>query len=233
MLPPVLLLDLDDTILDDSGAAHAAWVSACAEVDAPAGLVDAIELERVWFWSDPERHRVGRLDLSAARRHIVRGALGRLGLDDEPLAAAVAALHDQLRDGAIAPLPGAIETLGGLRSRGISLGLVTNGSATHQRWKIDRFELEPFFGYIGIEGEVGVGKPEPEAFHRALRALDATAATTWMVGDNLRFDVAGSQAMGMHAVWVDRHRRGLPATTDVVPDRVVVSIAELGDLAGP
>ena len=107
------------------------------------------------------------------------------------------------------------------------LGLLTNGSARHQRWKIERFALETHFDYVGIEGEVGFGKPEAEAFLRALRALEAAPADAWMVGDNLVFDVGGAQAVGMHGVWVDIRGRGLPEAPVAVPDRIVTSIAEL------
>ena len=42
MLPPVILFDLDDTILDDTGGASAAWEQACIDSGAPEGLYDAI-----------------------------------------------------------------------------------------------------------------------------------------------------------------------------------------------
>ena len=37
----------------------------------PSRVYDAIERVREWYWADPERHRVGRLDLAAARREVV------------------------------------------------------------------------------------------------------------------------------------------------------------------
>jgi HAD superfamily hydrolase (TIGR01509 family) len=227
MLPRVILFDLDDTILDDTGGASAAWEQACIESDAPDGLYDAIRAAGAWFWADADRHRTGRADLLEARRTIAATALANLGLPDDGLSARISARLNQLRDEAIAPLPGAIETLDRLRGRGVRLGLLTNGSARHQRWKIERFSLAAHFDYVGIEGEVGVGKPEPEAFLRALRAFDATPAEAWMVGDNLVFDVGGAQAVGMHGVWVDIRARGLPEAPVAVPDRIVTSIAEL------
>lgn len=227
MLPPVILLDLDDTILDDTGGASAAWEQACIDCDAPDGLYDAIRAAGAWFWSDPDRHRTGRSDLLEARRSIAATALANLGLSDEGLAARISARLNALRDEAIAPLPGALETLDALRERGVRLGLLTNGSARHQRWKIERFSLEAHFDYVGIEGEVGFGKPEPEAFLRALRAFSVEPGEAWMVGDNLVFDVGGGQAVGLHGVWVDVRGRGLPAAPVAVPDRIVTSIAEL------
>ena len=47
----------------------------------PSSVYEAIERTRPWFWADPERHRVGRLDLDAARREMVRMSLADLGVD--------------------------------------------------------------------------------------------------------------------------------------------------------
>jgi putative hydrolase of the HAD superfamily len=229
MLPRVILLDLDDTILDDTGGAAGAWEQACREAGAPDGLPDAIREAGAWFWSEPDRHRSGRADLLVARRTIVETALARRGLPDDGLSGRIATRLNELRDAAIAPLPGAVEALDELRRRGVTLGLITNGSALHQRWKLDRFGLAAHFDYIGIEGEAGVGKPEPEAFQRALGALQADARESWMVGDNLTYDVGGAQAVGIHAIWLDARRRGLPDPPPAVPDRIIRSIAELLD----
>ena len=92
-LPQAALIDLDDTILDDSSAVDACWHEACAAASPrPAGvstekLLQAITRQRDWFWSDPGRHREGRLDLRAATCSIVEGAFGDLGLEDRDLAA--------------------------------------------------------------------------------------------------------------------------------------------------
>ena len=80
MLPPIILFDLDDTILDDTGGASAAWEQACIDSGAPDGLYDAIRSAGAWFWSDADRHREGRADLGGARRddrgHRARAASG-------------------------------------------------------------------------------------------------------------------------------------------------------------
>jgi putative hydrolase of the HAD superfamily len=227
MLPRVILLDLDDTILDDTGGAAGSWEQAAREAGAPPELLPAIREAGAWFWSDPDRHRTGRADLLVARRTIVETALERLGLPDDGFAERLAMRLNELRDAAIVPLPGAVEALDELRAQGVTLGLITNGSALHQRWKLDRFGLARHFDYIGIEGEAGIGKPEPEAFLRALRALETQPADCWMVGDNLTYDVGGAQALGIHAIWLDVRGRGLPDPAPAVPDRIISSIAEL------
>jgi len=233
-LPRALLLDLDDTILSFEAAAEPAWRQVCdahatAIADLPAQrLFDTIQDTSDAFWSDPERHRRGRLDLTWARRQVVSTALDRLGVDAPELLRAVADDFTLLRDERVYAFPGALEALHRFRNRGLRLTLVTNGSSEMQRAKIDRFELEPLFEAILVEGEWGAGKPEPSIFQEALRRLGhLEAEDAWMVGDNLEADIAGAQAIGLHAVWNDHRRKGLPETTPVRPDRIIHHLREL------
>jgi putative hydrolase of the HAD superfamily len=232
-LPSVLLLDLDDTILDDSGARDECWRVACAEAaEARPGLdPDALrqEIERVRdvFWSDPDRHREWRLHMRRAWGRIATDALARLGVHDPDLGSRIGDRHFELRDAAISPLPGAVQVLRDLKSLNVRLGLVTNGGSEGQRTKIDRFALAVHFDYIGIEGEVGFGKPHRAAYEAALRSLRSTPNDTWMVGDNLEWDVSGAQAIGIYGIWLDKNGNGLPGDAAVRPDRIVRSITEL------
>jgi putative hydrolase of the HAD superfamily len=114
-----------------------------------------------------------------------------------------------------------------LRSLGVKLGLLTNGGSEGQRAKIERFALAAHFDYIGIEGEVGYGKPDLGAYESALRGLQASSDDTWMVGDNLEWDVSGAQAVGIYGIWLDKQGRGLPPDATARPDRIIRSIAEL------
>jgi putative hydrolase of the HAD superfamily len=232
-LPNVLLLDLDDTILDDSSARDRCWQETCDEAARRNSAVDAqrlrAELERVReeFWSDRDRHRAWRVRLADAYGEIVAESLAAAGVDDRTLGLELGAMHHELRKAAIAPLEGALDTLHALRERGVTLGLITNGGSEGQREKIERFALAAHFAYIGIEGEVGHGKPHRRAYEAALEHLDVDAADCWMVGDNLEWDVAGAQAVGIRGIWLDKNGRGLPAGAGVVPDAILHSIAEL------
>jgi putative hydrolase of the HAD superfamily len=158
---------------------------------------------------------------------IVREALAALGVSDEQLAWQLARRYRELRDASLRLHDGAIETLVALDAAGYALGLITNGSAGAQRAKIERFALGGHFSYIGIEGEAGVGKPDGEAYRRALRALGCAPQAAWMVGDNLEWDVAGAQRAGLSAVWVDYRATGLPHDACARPDHVVTGVGEL------
>jgi putative hydrolase of the HAD superfamily len=49
--------------------------------------------------------------------------------------------------------------------------------------------------------QTGVEKPHPQAFHSVLTALGGVTQI-WMVGDSMRADIAGAQAVGLRAVLV-------------------------------
>ncbi len=230
--PHAIIFDLDDTILDTTLSADRLW-SRAAEYFADRAGVDAsvfdeqMKVSRVWFWSDPDRNRAGRMDLYKARAGCVEHALKVLGASDNELATAIADWFTERRIPEMKPFDGAIEALQSLKQAGVLLGLISNGKGETQRDKVIRFGLEPLFNCIILEGEFGAGKPDRRVFDHALSELQVQPENTWMVGDNLHWEVAAPQALGMKGVWVDWRNTGLPADTDVQPDRIIQSIAEL------
>ena len=235
-LPAALLLDMDDTILEDTLSTAACWQTACQrfadEIPSltPATLMAEIDTVRAWYWSDRGRHRQGRLDLDRARAEIVATALRRHGIVAPDLARRIAVCHAELRDQAMKPFPGALETLAWLRERGMRLALLTNGASAPQRAKIERFGLAPFFQCIVIEGEYGVGKPDERIYRHTLYQLQVTPSQAWMVGDNLEWDVMAPQRSGMTGVWIDLTRAGLPAGSAIQPDFTIRALHELTTL---
>ena len=201
-------------------------------LDRPA-VVFEIDGARRRFWADPERHRRGRLDLSAARARILGAALERLGRPDPALALEAGRAYTELRERHQRLLPGARGALERLRRLVPALALVTNGAAGAQRAKLERFDLERHFDHIQIEGEFGRGKPEPEVYRHVLARLGVRAADCMMAGDNFEADVLGAQAVGIHAVWMDVRARGAPPQPAPRPHWTVRSLEELSRRLAP
>lgn len=230
-LPKTVLLDLDDTILAYDDGVDECWRAACVRYahripDADRLRAEISEYSR-WYWSDPIRHREGRLDLMQARKNTVAQAMRRLGWQDDSLAGEMGELYSDLRDQRIEPFPGAIETLHELRRRGHRLGLVTNGSSALQRRKIRRFDLEKLFDCIVVEGEFGCGKPQARVFEHVLSQLGVPAGDACMVGDNLHADIAGANNVGIFSIWNDFRKEGLPENPPAKPGRIIHAIREL------
>jgi len=230
--PKAILFDLDDTILDTTDSATRVWQMTAREFAPRLGLTpEAIEtvMSRIrdWYWSDPQRNAIGRLDLDKARADVADLSLKELGIDDAKLAQQYADFYTLHRIDAMRPFPGAIQTLQHFRGHGIAMALLTNGKAQTQRRKVELFELEPYFNAVLIEGEFGCGKPDERIFREALAACRAEPHEAWCVGDNLQWEVAAPQAMGMQGIWVDWQGKGLPSDTAVQPSHIVRLIQEL------
>lgn len=227
-----LLVDLDDTLLDYSGGVDECWERACRSAAAPAGielaaLMPALARSRRWFWDDPVRHARERTNMNGAWRQIVAHALAGIGHPSERVAVEVAEAFAANRWERMALYPGARETLTRLRARGVPLALVTNGDHTHQRRKIEMHDLARYFDVIVIEGEFGVGKPDASVYRHALGALAVPPREAWMVGDNLEWDVAAPQRLGLRAAWVDAPGQGLPRESPVRPDRILRTFTDI------
>jgi putative hydrolase of the HAD superfamily len=227
-----ILLDLDDTLLDYSGDVEDSWAQACdagcagSDVDV-ARLVEVLGPTRRWFWDDPVRHRVERVDMPGAWRKIAAYALERLGRPDEKLADTIMREYRALRRARMRLYPEALACLERLRARGLGLALVTNGDAREQRYKIERWDLARFFDAIVIEGEFGAGKPDEAVYRHALGKLAVPPTDAGMVGDHLENDVDGPQRLGLRGIWLDREGRGLPAECTVRPWRIVRSLEQI------
>ena len=96
------------------------------------------------------------------------------------------------------------ETLTELKLRGIRTGIVCDVGFTSGellRGFLERRRLLTLFDGWAFSDEVGVYKPDPAIFARALTSLgDVPAERALHVGDLRRTDVAGARAIGMASV---------------------------------
>jgi putative hydrolase of the HAD superfamily len=237
-LPRAILFDLDDTILVAFGPAQSQWrrtIGVFADRLGPieASLIAAaIEAASAELWSDPARHKYWRHRTTAARRRIVATALAGLAAAGHPvpptaIGDALADAYNALHDEELSLFPEAHDILDRLKVSGVKLALITNGAAEPQRAKVVRFALEHRFDHIQIEGEHGFGKPEERAYKHAMETLGVAPPETWMVGDNLEWEIEAPQRLGIYAIWHDGYGVGLPANSSIRPDRIIRRLSEL------
>jgi putative hydrolase of the HAD superfamily len=240
-LPRAMLIDMDDTILSAYGRPEIAWTKVAGEFAAefgpipPAQVAAAIVTYARGFWATADAS--WRLKLEEARHVVVAGGFAALAAKGQPplssdLAIRLANRFHAYREQEMFVFPGAHDAIDALKAHGVKLALVTNGAASPQRAKVERFALTHRFDHIQIEGEHGFGKPEERAYLHAMEALGVTAPETWMVGDNLEWEVEAPQRLGIYAIWIDVHGDGLPADSAVKPDRIIRSLTELLPAAG-
>lgn len=192
-----VIFDLHSTLADQGDPAewlaHAERVAGVSAPD-PEFLVGQlhkiVEHARI---EDPDHHR----DVSpAAHREIFTRLLS--DFTEEPL---TTALYDTITASWVL-YEDALPVLRALREQGIRTAILSNIAV----------DLDALLEQLGLTGEVdavvassdiGVVKPNPEAFHRAIDALELDSHTVLMVGDNATDD--GSAAnLGIRALVLPR-----------------------------
>jgi putative hydrolase of the HAD superfamily len=108
------------------------------------------------------------------------------------------------------------------------LGVVSNVWAPSRvfRETFDRTAVLPLFEVVVFSSDHGCIKPSASLFRRALATFGDEPDGIWYVGDDLRCDVGGAHAAGLHAIWINPEGRQL-RTGDPVPDRIITSLGDL------
>lgn len=144
-----------------------------------------------------ETHR--SCELSEDRTPIFRELLNSTSSDVDP--SKVAATYRTLIAESIVTVGGVRELFEQLRSD-YEIGLLTNGPHIAQEQKIDELDLKREFDTILIEGEIGVGKPNEDAFGTLCDSLDASAANVVYIGNEIEPDIVGAKNAGLTVIQV-------------------------------
>jgi HAD superfamily hydrolase (TIGR01509 family) len=103
------------------------------------------------------------------------------------------------------------------------LGLVTNGNISPERCG-----LPGLFAFTIFAQEYQVQKPQPEFYERVLSETHTHPQEIIHVGDSLHNDVGGAQAVGIRAIWVNRHQ--VRNETSIQPFAEITELSELPDV---
>ncbi len=129
-------------------------------------------------------------------------------------------------------IPGIEPVLRELKARGFPLGLVADTRRGTYRNVLRQHGLYDLFDVFAISDELGVEKPDARIFRAALNALGIEPEDydkVVMVGNNLRRDVRGANALGLVSIWFHWNDRypTQPADAMEEPAYVVHSAEEL------
>lgn len=189
-----VLFDLDDTLVDTTKLAELARKNAVENmvrhglpVDFNTAYNELLELINE-YGSNFGRH----FDY----------LLRRLDLPQNPkwVAAGVIAYHNT-KFAYLRSVKNSRRVLLELKREGYKVAVVTDGDPIKQWEKILRLELDEYFDEVFISDYLGVKKPHPKIFLKALKKLDVKPEEAVMVGDRLYSDIYGAKNVGMVTVW--------------------------------
>jgi putative hydrolase of the HAD superfamily len=187
---PLLLIDLDNTLLERAGAFRAWAESFLRKVDAPYDVewvmsVDAGGATPRWDVADALRARYHLLTSSVELVEELQEAVVEYATLDPLVACALRIAGDT----------------------GWVPVVVTNGQTRQQEAKIRRSGLDRFVADWVVSEEAGVSKPNPRIFELAAERVRMGLRGAWMVGDSPEADIGGAAALGLPSVWLHRGRR--------------------------
>ena len=162
------------------------------------------------------------LDHHRLRRESFAVLLRDLDLYDDALHARLCDVFFENRYAALELYEDTQAVLPGLRDR-FRVALISNGNSDPKR-----FGLDQYFDTVIFAEDFGAAKPDPGIFAATLQNLDCDAAEAVHVGDSLENDVAGAQAAGLFAVWLNRDQAKNERA--IRPDATVTGLRELAVL---
>lgn len=194
-------LDLDGTLLDH----HAAAIAGSRVLFREAGVTASEAMRALWFRAERDhyaRYLAGELDLHGQRRARVRDLLAGAGsgqsLSDQDADALFGVYQREYR-AHWRLYPDVVQTLERVRRDGHRIGILTNGDATLQREKLEATGALALVDVVCASSDLGVAKPDPEAFRSLARALGTEPARMVFVGDDKAVDVDGARRAGIRA----------------------------------
>jgi len=104
---------------------------------------------------------------------------------------------------------GVIEILDYLKSR-YELHIITNGFEEVQYKKLHNSGISGYFNTVTTSEEVGLKKPHPVIFQKALEKAIAQPSESLMVGDTFEADILGAEGVGMHTLYFNYRNEDIP-----------------------
>lgn len=162
-----------------------------------------------------------RLDENGAvdRNDFYRRAEARLGLPTGAAAALRSDFKTHFPESCV-PFRDVWLALASLKTSGLRLGVITNGSIRTQTRKIDGLGIPPLLDSIVISQALGWHKPDRRIFEAALAEMEVPASEAVFVGDNPAVDVTGAKQAGLFAVWKRDDFWQKPPNADLIIDEV-------------
>ncbi|MGH3734293.1 MAG: HAD family hydrolase [Micromonosporaceae bacterium] len=187
---PLLMLDLDNTLVDRDAAFRDAVAAFLAEHGQPS-------TDLTWVMTLDASGNTARRDVAAALGDRY-GALVPT--------TAIRALIDNGAADRVVLTDSSREALGKAQANGWTCVIVTNGRTAQQEAKIRRVGPDRLLQGWVISESVGHKKPEPEIFQAAAEAVGVPLSGAWVIGDSPLADIAGANALGLRSVWVSNGR---------------------------
>lgn len=197
-----VIWDLDGVIVDTAPFHFQAWKKALQEMGLPFS-----QEEFALIFGRRNRDVIARL----VGKPLSTEEMKRISARKE-------ALFREALKGKVKALPGALFWLKELRKRGFRQALATSAPRENMEMIVGGLGIEGFFQEIVLPDEVSVGKPDPEIFLLAAKALQLSPARCIVIEDAVAGVEAAKRAEMRCIAVATTHPREALAEADMVVD---------------
>ncbi|MFC2098838.1 HAD family hydrolase [Bacteroidota bacterium] len=108
------------------------------------------------------------------------------------------------------------------------LGIVSDIWSQSDRFyqELEKAGIREYFEVIVFSSDIGIIKPSPKIFFKALEAMDTDISKVVYIGDSFRRDVIGAKNFGISVIWINNGKQ-TNTMTEIQPD---LTISDLQDV---
>ena len=195
-----LFFDLDHTLWNFEKNSALTFDQLLIDYQIPVRLEDFLKVYvplNLEYW---KAFREQRMDKETLRYRRIKDTFDQLKISiDDDMVFTLADAYIQNLPEHNHLFPGAIEVLDKLKERYL-LHIITNGFREVQHFKMRNAGLTPYFSTVTDSESVGVKKPNPLIFQKALIDANCDPTRSVMIGDSYEADILGALQVGMNAI---------------------------------
>lgn len=231
MMYKAIFLDFDDTLYDTHGNAQIALEIIFREFCLDRHFKSAEDFIKPYWevnvelWAQYARQEISRdyLIVERFRRPL---SLGDGLVPDVEYCLRISDRFLELCTEQSGTVDGAHELLAYLQDRGYRLFIASNGFTEVQSRKIARAGMDGIFEAVFLSESIGVNKPSPLFFEKALSQAGLKPDEVIMIGDNYHTDILGAMGSGIAQIHFNPESRPLEEGAKA-PDHTVRSLHEI------
>ena len=182
------------------------------------------------YWDQFEHQIIDALTYRRMRYHDTMIAFGLPYRDHE--ADAFHELYYQIVYQFSEPFEGLEPLFKKLKTEGIHIGIITNGTIDTQYQKVTELGLDKYLQkkQIFVSEQLGIAKPDKRIFTYALQRLGVgSAQQTLFIGDSWEHDIVGAILAGWDAIYLNS-RREKPSDQSVKPVAICRTLLEVSEV---
>jgi len=213
---PMIIFDIDDTLVNHSGAEKEASIRFGAEFQKRIPEYSDETFAQTWH-DTAEKHMrrflVGEINFQEQRRRRIKSIFRNAEMRNEE-ADEIFKTYLKIYEDSWHLFDDVLEFFN--RQNDSEFAVLSDGSQEQQELKLKRTNVHHHFKFIISAESEGFYKPDPRFFLRACEIAGKPVSDIYYVGDNLKKDAIGASRAGLNGIWLNRSEIRTAESVDMI-----------------